>query len=920
MPDFKLKYQIVADAAKAKAEVKSFDDLLQGAGSRLGAAFAGPAATAAVGVTAIGTAAIGAGVALFNLTKTAADYGSTIFDASKKTGLHAEALSAMDFAAKQSGTSLEQITGGIAKFAKNVGAAADDTKKATKFLEDFGITPQAALADLDGALGKVFKRIIDAPPGIERMTLAQKAFGKSGADLLPFIDSFDGDLGKLIKRAKDLGVTINDDAAAAADKFGDQLDELSSQLAGAGRTIGTAFMGPFTDMAKGVSSWLVQNKDEIARWGQQMGDTLTGLISYWNSYHNAVVGEGHKNEPYRVNPAGEKEYLGDTSSYFGILGALIRDRGTRTRMNAAPPAWTGNQFELDPVTNTLRARTAPFVPPGGSTAPGGGGGGKRRPPNETDSEFRRFFTERGFGVSRTFGGEINKGSLHPSGMAADVRIGGKSVAEVFALTAAALEKGYRLFDERVKRPGVKQTGPHLHFERGGSLKESGFLDAAMYGGPAQLAYLKKLDAERLGKASGRKGFDEFTKEQVEDQKKANEETLAIVREGIDQEIELYQARSETKLALLESDVAAGLKTEQQAADARQQIEEDVLNFKIQKLQEYSELDEVESRDRARIAQEIALTLEQIEQKRAQRDKERHEAEMKRLAEKRQSWNSYVQSIKAASDAQDEADAKAGRQRYESGTVMGGTGIGGAIGRGLGVDLVPMFDEATNAMLTFDQRLAMVGNDINNFVGTAIGGLIDGLAQMGAAWLVTGEFSAKAALQMAAGAALGIAIQAGVKAIFEFAEAAAAYARFDPVSGAAHTAAAVLYVKTAAIAGAIGVGLGLAGRAVGGGSGSGGGRRSSSSSSSNNNGNRQQEVRPYSRQTDDVYISGRRDAPAALVARAIEKLEKRIGAMSPGDVLVAGARQRRGFIGTQTVDDLKTRPQLGSRLLRQTNAR
>jgi hypothetical protein len=86
MTDFKLKYQIVADAAKAKAEVKSFDDLLRNSGASIGSAFAGPAATAAVGVAAIGTAAVGAGVALFELTKTAAEYGSAIFDASKKTG------------------------------------------------------------------------------------------------------------------------------------------------------------------------------------------------------------------------------------------------------------------------------------------------------------------------------------------------------------------------------------------------------------------------------------------------------------------------------------------------------------------------------------------------------------------------------------------------------------------------------------------------------------------------------------------------------------------------------------------------------------------------------------------------------------------------------------------------------------------
>ena len=73
-------------------------------------------------------------------------------------------------------------------------AAETDSDKAAAKLQAFGITPQAAINDLDGSLEKVFKRIVEAKPGVEQITLAQKAFGKSGADLIPVLDSFDGDL------------------------------------------------------------------------------------------------------------------------------------------------------------------------------------------------------------------------------------------------------------------------------------------------------------------------------------------------------------------------------------------------------------------------------------------------------------------------------------------------------------------------------------------------------------------------------------------------------------------------------------------------------------------------------------------------------------------------------------------------------
>lgn len=84
-------------------------------------------------------------------------------------------------------------------------------------------------------------------------------------------------------------------------------------------------------------------------------------------------------------------------------------------------------------------------------------------PKENDKQFRDFFTQKGFKVNRTFGKAINKGSLHPYGLAADIDFNGKSDDEIGDLVEAALQKGYRVFDERVKQPGVKQTGPHLHF-------------------------------------------------------------------------------------------------------------------------------------------------------------------------------------------------------------------------------------------------------------------------------------------------------------------------------------------------------------------------------------------------------------------------------------------------------------------------
>lgn len=123
-------------------------------------------------------------------------------------------------------------------------------------------------------------------------------------------------------------------------------------------------------------------------------------------------------------------------------------------------------------------------------------------PKENDKQFRDFFTQKGFKVNRTFGKAINKGSLHPYGLAADIDFNGKSDDEIGDLVEAALQKGYRVFDERVKQPGVKQTGPHLHFERNNGSKPSSFLQGRY--GKRDLKYLTDLDNARLGKGTAPK--------------------------------------------------------------------------------------------------------------------------------------------------------------------------------------------------------------------------------------------------------------------------------------------------------------------------------------------------------------------------------------------------------------------------------
>lgn len=67
------------------------------------------------------------------------------------------------------------------------------------------------------------------------------------------------------------------------------------------------------------------------------------------------------------------------------------------------------------------------------------------------------------------------------------------------------------------------------------------------------------------------------------------------------------------------------------------------------------------------------------------------------------------------------------------------------------------------------------------------------------------------------------------------------------------------------------------------------------------------------------MSGR-DGQVAALARAVDKLAAKIDSQSPGNILVAGARQRPGVISETVEREVRSNSAFGTRLLRQAGAR
>ncbi len=114
----------------------------------------------------------------------------------------------------------------------------------------------------------------------------------------------------------------------------------------------------------------------------------------------------------------------------------------------------------------------------------------------TEAGLRSFIEQRGFTVTRTKGAAINKGSLHPLGLAADISIKGKTPAQLEQLISELIGAGYRVVDERKPIPGIKQTAPHIHAEIN-PRRQSTFQSEDFYSS-GTLSRLRQIDQMRFG--------------------------------------------------------------------------------------------------------------------------------------------------------------------------------------------------------------------------------------------------------------------------------------------------------------------------------------------------------------------------------------------------------------------------------------
>ena len=252
-----------ASVKASQKEVKSFGDAIKRNSDKIkgmgrGMAIAGTAIVGAIGM----------------MVKGYVKAGDQVHKMALRTGFSTEALSELKYAAEISGTTLESVEKGVKKMSKTIMDAADGLATYVRAFDRIGLVAKdlMKLSPEDQ-----FDRIAQAIASIESPTIraatAQEIFGRAGTELLPLFAAGEKGLEALRKKAREMGLVFDQEAAEKAARLADSMTTLKGSFQGVTMSIAETIVPVITKMVDKVSD-IAQ---KIKNWTKEH-PKLTGVI------------------------------------------------------------------------------------------------------------------------------------------------------------------------------------------------------------------------------------------------------------------------------------------------------------------------------------------------------------------------------------------------------------------------------------------------------------------------------------------------------------------------------------------------------------------------------------------------------------------------------------------------------------------
>lgn len=184
---------------------------------------------------------------------------------SQSIGISVESLSALDYAAGLSGVATDELGSSLGKLNKALAEADSGGKQQAAVFAALGVavTDSAGrIRTTEDVIGDVANKFAGMKDGAAKTAYAMELFGKSGANMIPFLNQGKAGIKELTDEAARLGVVMSSKTARDAEAFNDAVDKLHR-----------AMNGVAVQVASQLAPALTALIDKFMKSGQA-GDTL----------------------------------------------------------------------------------------------------------------------------------------------------------------------------------------------------------------------------------------------------------------------------------------------------------------------------------------------------------------------------------------------------------------------------------------------------------------------------------------------------------------------------------------------------------------------------------------------------------------------------------------------------------------------
>lgn len=170
----------------------------------------------------------GLGIAI----KSSINHMDELNKSAQKMGFPVAELSSWEYAAKLADVSLGDLEASVSKFDKALNKiAAGEKSGAGNALRAIGVSATDAngkLKPTPAILSEIADKFASYRDGATKTALAIELFGKSGAQMIPLLNAGASGIQEATAEAERFGIVVNQEAAAAAEQFNDNLTRLEA--------------------------------------------------------------------------------------------------------------------------------------------------------------------------------------------------------------------------------------------------------------------------------------------------------------------------------------------------------------------------------------------------------------------------------------------------------------------------------------------------------------------------------------------------------------------------------------------------------------------------------------------------------------------------------------------------------------------